>query len=128
MKLVSRITHENVTHIEIRRGEGLEGGDQIIISTERNVDTTYMFPVETSNRYRLRYRIEHVELTVEEEVAKQLKEQGVPVEALSKMIKEEYRVFFPKLQDGSYPRVVLELVYDNDKGKLRIHVTKPQQG
>jgi hypothetical protein len=126
LRLVSRIVHDNVAYLEIRRGEGIDGGDLLVVGTESSSeDATYFFSTERVNRYRLRFRVSRIDLTVDEELEKLLAREGFSSAELRESIEREGRLALPSLEGGRYPRVELELVFEKGEGKLRIRVTKP---
>ncbi len=126
--LTARIIHDDVAYIEIRRGEGIDGGDTIVVAVERpqrerGVEGYYVLPLSMPrlNRYRMRMRVTDVEVLIDDEVRKQLESQGVDPESLVEELKSSGRLAFVGLR-GRYPRIVIELIYGADECKARIKV------
>ncbi len=78
-RLRSVIVHDDVSFIEIRRGEGIDGGDTIVVGvehpgSEEPSEGYYFLPSSALrlNRYRLRLSVADIEVRVDPEIAKML--------------------------------------------------------
>jgi hypothetical protein len=134
LRFVTRIVHDDVAFLEIRRGEGIDGGDTIVVGVEklaqrqgREVGEGYfMLPPSAPrlNRYRIRMRISELEVVFADEARKQMSIAGVDVDALAEELKTSGRLALVPIE-GRYPRVVIELKYGLEGCKVRILVSKP---
>ena len=125
----SKISHDDVSYVELRRGEGIEGGDAIVVGVERpeenEVNPFYTaYGLIRVNRYRLRYRIGEVKLVADEAVEQALEREGLTLSALREALLKTGRLAFPKI-GGRYPKVVIEISYGPGTCTAKIRVSKP---
>ncbi|MET1101706.1 MAG: hypothetical protein ABWW69_04430 [Pyrodictiaceae archaeon] len=108
IRLHPRIIHDNVSFLEVRRGEGIEGGDRIIVATSltsNKKDIIYFPPGEIQlHTYDLRLRIHEIMLGE----GLQLEDNGADD---TKMIR-----ITPK---GKCSKIAIELYVDGAKASLR---------
>ena len=128
MRLKSLIVHDDVSFIEIRRGEGIEGGDTLVVGVEHGesagqheeASAYYFLPPSLMrlNRYRFRYPIVEVEVKVDKDIVEKL---NTSPEKLNEVIKREGRLTIPPIE-GRRPRLVAEAVYVEKGVKLTIRL------
>ena len=130
-KLRSVIVHDDVSFIEIRRGEGIDGGDTIVVGvehpgSEEPSEGYYFLPSSALrlNRYRLRLSVADIEVRVDSEVAKMLGVEEAP-ELLARKLLQEGRLALPQI-GGRYPSVVIELLYADKGAKMLVRLRAPR--
>ncbi len=132
-QLKSIIVHDDVSFIEIRRGEGIEGGDTLVIGVEHpganGAHESYYFLPPSAlrlNRYRFRFGIIDVKLLVDNDLgpigAKDSEELS---EELLEKLKTEGKVALPLL-GNRYPTVIVEAVYAEKGVNITVRVRKPR--
>ena len=120
VRFTSKIWHEDVVYIEVRRGEGIEGGDVINVGVEaeqQGYTGYYMAPsvMQRINKYRLRCKVSWIEIQLDSE----LKDYESDI-----VVREGNRIAFNKIGD-SHPTVLLILEHGKEC-RLKIVVKKPK--